>query len=47
LRQEWPGLTLPEKRAYIDDALAATLVYPAGGKRGWNPDRLEPVWRED
>lgn len=46
LRAKWPGLALAEKRAYIEDALAAVLVYPAGGKRGWNPTRLEPVWRE-
>ncbi|GAA4459336.1 hypothetical protein GCM10023170_058770 [Phytohabitans houttuyneae] len=47
LRAKWPKLGLAEKRAYIEDVLAAVLVYPAGGKRGWNPERLEPIWRED
>jgi site-specific DNA recombinase len=46
LRAKWPRLTLAEKRAYIEDALAAVLVYPAEGKRRWNPARLEPVWRD-
>jgi site-specific DNA recombinase len=46
LRAKWPALTLAEKRAYIEDVLAAVLIYPAEGKRGWNPGRLEPVWRE-
>ncbi|WP_019631083.1 recombinase family protein [Actinomadura atramentaria] len=46
LRERWSGLTLPEKRAYIEEALISVLVHPANGKTRWNPDRLEPLWRE-
>lgn len=45
LREEWIDLTLPEKRAYIEEALISVLVHPANGKTRWNPDRLDPLWR--
>ncbi|WP_242910710.1 recombinase family protein [Actinomadura terrae] len=42
-------LDLSQKRAYIREALHAVIVHPAGkghGKR-FDPDLLEPIWRED
>lgn len=33
LRQDWPGLTLAEQRAYVERTLSAVTVLPAGGKR--------------
>jgi hypothetical protein len=47
IRTDWPGYALPEKRAYIEEVLAAVIVHPWNGRRGWNPDRLEPVWRDE
>lgn len=44
-------LDLSQKRAYIREALLAVIIYPAGkgnGSRGrFNPDLLEPIWREE
>jgi site-specific DNA recombinase len=49
IRDDWENdrLTLPEKRAYIEEALIAVIVAAANGLKRWNPDRLTPVWRED
>jgi DNA invertase Pin-like site-specific DNA recombinase len=47
IREEWPGYTLAEKRSYIGDALIAVTIAPANGLKRWNPDRLDPLWRED
>lgn len=48
LREDWPGLTLAEKRTYVKEALVCVIAHPAApGHRHWNPDRLELVWRED
>jgi site-specific DNA recombinase len=47
IREEWADLTLAERRAYIEEALSAVLVLPANGQKRWNPDRLQPVWREE
>ncbi len=36
------------KRAYIHEALHAVIVHPNGrGRSSFNPDLLEPIWRED
>jgi DNA invertase Pin-like site-specific DNA recombinase len=44
------GLDLPQKRAYIQEALHAVIVKPAGkgnGSRGtFDPALLVPIWRE-
>ncbi|MFB4306753.1 recombinase family protein [Actinomadura sp. GTD37] len=41
-------LDVSQKRTYIREALHAVIVHPAGkGRRPFNPDLLEPVWRED
>jgi site-specific DNA recombinase len=45
LRQRWGGLTLPEQRAYIKEALVCVMVRPSMGVKRWTPERLEPVWR--
>jgi hypothetical protein len=47
IREDWPNLPLVQKRAMIEEALAAIAVYPANGRRGFTPDRFELVWRED
>jgi site-specific DNA recombinase len=46
IRDDWPGLSLVEKRSYVEEALAAVIVLPANGKMRWNPDRLQLVWRD-
>ncbi|MEU5877183.1 recombinase family protein [Spirillospora sp. NPDC047279] len=42
-------LDISRKRAYIRSALHAVIVHPAGKHAGnkFNPDLLEPIWRED
>ncbi|MFB4272424.1 recombinase family protein [Nonomuraea sp. GTA35] len=47
LPEEQDGLPLTIKRSYIREALLAVIIYPAGkGRRKFNPDLLEPIWRE-
>ena len=46
IREDWQTLSLVERRAYIEEALAAVIVLPANGKTRWNPDRLQLIWRE-
>ncbi|GAA4181163.1 recombinase family protein [Streptosporangium oxazolinicum] len=47
LTEEKGGLPLSIKRSYIREALHAVIIYPSGGgRRPFNPDLLEPVWRE-
>ncbi|MGI5165417.1 recombinase family protein [Spirillospora sp. CA-253888] len=43
------GLDISQKRAYIREALHAVIIHPIGrgGRIKFNPDLLEPVWRED
>ncbi|MDP9867069.1 MULTISPECIES: recombinase family protein [Streptosporangium] len=41
------GFPISTKRTYIREALHAVIVHPAGqGQRVFNPDLLEPIWRE-
>jgi DNA invertase Pin-like site-specific DNA recombinase len=48
LAEEDGGLDVARKRAYIREALHAVVVHPAKvGRARFNPDLLEPVWRED
>jgi hypothetical protein len=36
------------KRTYVREALHAVIVRPAGrGRTAFNPDLLDPVWREE
>ncbi|GAA3251294.1 recombinase family protein [Dactylosporangium siamense] len=48
VRARWLSaeMTNVERRAYIDDALVAVLVYPKVKPGRWTPDRLEPLWRQ-
>jgi len=40
-------LDLTQKRTYVREALHAVIIHPAGkGRRPFNPDLLEPIWRE-
>jgi hypothetical protein len=43
------GFDVMQKRAYIREALHAVIVHPTAsqGRTPFNPDLLEPVWRED
>ncbi|QDQ11316.1 recombinase family protein [Streptomyces spectabilis] len=47
LRAEWQALTLPEKRAYIEQTLTAVLVAPAIGRRRPVHTRLTPLFRAE
>jgi hypothetical protein len=44
-------LDVSQKRAYIREALHAVIIHPVGKGNGsrtkFNPDLLEPIWRED
>ncbi|WP_433470104.1 recombinase family protein [Spirillospora sp. CA-128828] len=41
-------LDISQKRTYVREALHAIIVHPAGkGRRPFNPDLLDPIWRED
>jgi len=50
VRQRWYGnkLDMSQKRAYVREALHAVIVHPIGrgGRAPFNPDLLEPIWRE-
>lgn len=45
IRNDWETYPLPQKRALIEEALTAVLVYPANGRLGFHPDRIELIWR--
>ncbi|TDQ05909.1 recombinase family protein [Labedaea rhizosphaerae] len=45
IRQDWDDYPLAQKRALIEEALTAVVVYPANGRRGFHPDRVELIWR--
>ncbi|WP_034385982.1 recombinase family protein [Herbidospora cretacea] len=48
LAEEDGGLPLTVKRTYIREALHAVIIHPCGGgRKKFNPDLLEPIWRED
>jgi DNA invertase Pin-like site-specific DNA recombinase len=41
------GLPVSQKRAYLREALHAVILHPAGrGRKPFNPDLLELIWRE-
>lgn len=47
IQAEWDGYTLAHQRAIISEHLHAVVVHPAGkGGKPFNPDLLEPVWRD-
>lgn len=53
LRERWNkpeedgGLPVSQKRAYVREALHAVILHPAGrGRKPFNPDLLQPIWRE-
>ncbi|MFE3451435.1 recombinase family protein [Nonomuraea sp. NPDC059194] len=47
LSEDEGGLPLSVKRTYIREALHAVIIYPSGkGRKPFNPDLLEPVWKE-
>ena len=47
IRADWESYPLPQRRALIEEALAAVIINRPTGRRGWSADRIEPVWRED
>ncbi|WP_433224647.1 recombinase family protein [Microtetraspora malaysiensis] len=48
LPEDEGGLPISSKRAYVREALHTVIIHPAGqGQKIFNPDLLEPVWRED
>jgi DNA invertase Pin-like site-specific DNA recombinase len=41
------GIPISRKRAYLREALHAVILHPAGrGRKPFNPDLLEPIWRQ-
>jgi hypothetical protein len=48
LAEEEGGFPISVKRTYIRSALHAVIMYPAGkGNKKFDPDLLDPVWRND
>lgn len=49
LSEEEGGLPMSNKRVYVREAFVAVIVHPNGktGRAPFNPDLLEPIWRED
>lgn len=54
IRQRWylpeteGGFPISAKRTYVREALHAVIMHPAGqGQKIFNPDLLQPVWREE
>ncbi|MFI1950692.1 recombinase family protein [Streptomyces xinghaiensis] len=46
VRKRWERLELSQKRALLFEALHAVIVRPAGkGRKPFNPDLLEPMWK--
>ena len=45
IREDWDSYPLAQKRAYIEEALAAVLILPSNGRRGFHPERIELIWR--
>ncbi|WP_405147660.1 recombinase family protein [Sphaerisporangium sp. NBC_01403] len=47
LPEDEGGMPLSQKRTHIREALHAVIVHPSGrGNKPFNPDLLEPIWRE-
>ena len=43
----WPNLTIDQRRAVIESALASVIIKPAAVKGGrFSPDRVEVLWRQ-
>lgn len=48
LPEDEGGLPISTKRTYIREALHAVIMYPAGkGNKKFDPDTLDPIWREN
>jgi hypothetical protein len=48
LAEEEGGFPISVKRTYVRSALHAVIMYPAGkGNKKFDPDLLDPVWRND
>ncbi|MER6509953.1 recombinase family protein [Nonomuraea sp. NPDC001636] len=48
LLEDEGGLPISTKRTYIREALHAVIMYPAGkGNKKFDPDKLDPIWREN
>lgn len=47
IREDWPDMPLAQKRALVDEALSAIVIHPANGRRGFHPDRVQLIWREN
>ncbi|ABD13434.1 hypothetical protein ThrDRAFT_03847 [Frankia casuarinae] len=47
VRAEWDTYSLARQRAIIKEHLIAVVVHPAGRGRRFDPDLLDPVWREE
>ncbi|MEX5712985.1 recombinase family protein [Parafrankia sp. FMc6] len=47
VRAEWDDYTLARQRAIIKEHLIAVVVHPAGKGRRFDPELLDPVWREE
>ncbi|WP_042370296.1 recombinase family protein [Streptacidiphilus neutrinimicus] len=48
LRQKWkdPDFTLDQRQAAISESLIAVIIHPVGGgRRAFDPSKIEPVWR--
>jgi DNA invertase Pin-like site-specific DNA recombinase len=46
--EEDGGFDVAQKRAYVREALHAVIVHPGRpGRAPFNPDLLQPIWRED
>ncbi|CCH34995.1 recombinase family protein [Actinosynnema sp. NPDC047251] len=47
IRADWDTYPLAQRRAYIEEALAAVIIHPSNGRRGFHSDRIELVWRQN
>lgn len=47
IRAGWPDYDLGQKRTIIERHLSAVVVHPARRGTRFDPDLLEPVWRDD
>ncbi|MCD0482130.1 recombinase family protein [Streptacidiphilus sp. ASG 303] len=49
LRQKWadPSFTLEQRQAAVAESLVAVIIQPTGGgRKTFDPSKIEPVWRD-
>lgn len=46
-QENWPDLSVEERRAYTKQIISAIYISPAGARQPFSPDRVSVVWRTE